>query len=179
MINKDKAECGLQENITFVSVNDKSIIPELRRRIKLGVDVDDLIETGKISAVYNKQNLIVDAGLSIIAQRLAGDGTYSLEINYGALGDGSASIIAGDTVMENELYRKLSSDSSFENKTAYVDFFFEKSDVAGTFTRFANFIDGTETKDTGIMWSEIPVNWTKTLNDGLFVSCRYRVYYKS
>lgn len=174
-----KQECGLQENITMVKVLDKSVLPELSKAIKNGSSLDNFISEGKISDVYERQNLIVNAGLAIVAQRLAGDDTYSLEINYGALGDGSGAIADSDTEMENEVYRKLASSSSYDGKTAYIDFFYEKADVAGTFTRFANFIDGEAGADTGIMWSHLPVNWTKTSNDGLFVSCRYIVYYKS
>lgn len=174
-----KQECGLQENITMVKVLDKSIVPELSKAIKNGLSLDSFVSEGKISDVYERQNLIVNAGLAIVAQRLAGDDTYSLEINYGALGDGSGAIADSDTEMENEVYRKLASSSSHDGKTAYIDFFYEKADVAGTFTRFANFIDGEAGVNTGIMWSHLPVDWTKTLNDGLFVSCRYIVYYKS
>ncbi len=174
-----KQECGLQENITMIKVLDESIVPELSQAVKNGESLEPFIEAGQISEVYEKQNLIVDAGLGIIAQRLAGDDTYSLEINYGALGDGSASIVASDEQMENEIYRKLASSASYDGKTAYIDFFYEKADTSGTFTRFATFIDGEAGADTGIMWTHLGVNWTKTTNDGLFVSCRYRVYYKS
>ena len=174
-----KQECGLQENITMVRVLDESIVPELSKALKNGESLEPFIEKGKISEVYEKQNLIVDVGLGVIAQRLVGDDTYSGEINYGALGTGSVEIVASDTQMEAEVYRKLASSSSYDGKTAYIDFFYEKADVAGTFTRFANFIDGTPTVNSGIMWSHLGVNWTKTLNDGLFVACRYRVYYKS
>lgn len=174
-----KQECGLQENITMVRVLDESIVPELSKALKNGESLEPFIEKGKISEVYEKQNLIVDIGLEVIARLLAGDNTYTGEINYGALGDGSTDVSASDTVMENELYRKLASSSSFDGKIAYVDFFYEKADVAGTFTRFANFIDGTASANSGMMWSHLGVNWTKTLNDGLFVACRYRVYYKA
>ena len=178
MIKKDKKEAGLQENIVMINVIDEKVIPELRKAIKNDESLDRFIKSGQIKEIYNKQNLIVDAGLEVVARLLAGDNTYSGEINYGALGDGSATVLVSDTVMENELYRKLASDSSYDGKIAYVDFFYEKADVAGTFTRFANFIDGTASADSGVMWSHLPVSWTKTLNDGLFVACRYRVYYK-
>ena len=174
-----KQECGLQENITMIKVLDESIVPELSQAVKKGESLESFIEAGQISDVYERQNLIVNAGLAIVAQRLAGDDTYSLEINYGALGDGTGAIADSDTEMENEVYRKLASSSSHDGKTAYIDFFYEKADVAGTFTRFANFIDGEAGADTGIMWSHLPVDCTKTLNDGLFVSCRDIVYYKS
>lgn len=174
-----KQECGLQENITMVKVLDKSVLPELSKAIKSGKSLETFIEKGQISEVYEKQNLIVDVGLGVIAQRLAGDDTYSGEINYGALGTGSTEIIASNTQLEAEVFRKLASSSSYDGKTAYIDFFYEKADVAGTFTRFANFIDGTASANSGIMWSHLGVNWTKTLNDGLFVACRYRVYYKA
>lgn len=174
-----KQECGLQENITMVRVLDESIVPELSKALRNGESLEPFIEKGKISEVYEKQNLIVDVGLGVIAQRLAGDDTYSGEINYGALGTGTAEIVASNTQLEAEVYRKLASSSSYDGKIAYIDFFFEKADVAGTFTRFANFIDGTPTVNSGVMWSHLGVNWTKTLNDGLFIACRYRVYYKS
>lgn len=165
----------LKQNITYVQIKDESVIPELRKRFQKGQSLKGL----NIGKVINKQNIITDVGLGVVMQRLAGDDTYSLEINYGALGTGSTAVSASDTQMEAEVYRKLASASSVDGKTAYVDFFYEKGDVDGTFTKFANFIDGTASADTGQIWSHITVDWTKTDNEGLFVACQYTISYKA
>ncbi len=179
MIETKKAEVGYKENILMAKINDDSIVPELRDCIKNNKPFTHLIQSGQITEVFEKQNLIVDAGLNVIARLLAGDTTYSGEIKFGALGTGSTAVNALDTQLENEVFRKAVSSSSFDGKIAYVDIFYEKADVAGTFTRFANFIDGSITFNSGIMWSHLPVNWIKTLNDGLFVACRYTASYKA
>ena len=165
----------LKQNITYIEIKDESVIPELRERIQKGQSLTGL----NIGKVINKSNLITDEGLNVIMRRLAGDTTYSLEINYGALGTGSTAVSASDTQLQTEVYRKLASSASYDGKTTYVDFFYEKADVDGTFTRFGNFIDGGAGANTGQLWSHIAVNWTKTDNEGLFVACRYTVSYKS
>lgn len=174
-----KSEMNLEENITMVKIVDPEIVPRIRKALRDNQDLTEFIESGQVKEVFSKKNMIVDAGLGVLARILSGNTAFTGKINFGALGDGVASVVASDTVMENEIYRKVNSDSSFEDKTAYVDFFYDKADIAGTFTRFGNFIDGTATKDSGVMWTHLPVAWTKTANDGLFVSCRYRLFYKA
>ncbi len=171
-MKKEKKQFELTENITMVEVKDENQVPEIRKSIREGRMPEGL-------KVFNKSNRIVDVGLGVIMRLLTGNSDISGEINYGALGTGTDPITAGDTELETEVYRKLKSDASFDGKVAYVDFFYEKADVAGTFTRFANFIDGEAGADTGEMWSHIGVDWTKTSNDGLFVSCKYTISYKS
>jgi len=173
-----KEQSQLKENITMVKVVDETIVNELSEAVKNNEPLDKFIERGQITEVFEKQNIIVDAGLNVLMKLLAGDTSNTGEINYGALGDGTVAPSASDTKMENEIYRKLASSSSYDGKVAYVDFFYEKADTSGTFTKFANFIDGLTGKDTGVMWSHIGVNWVKTLNDGLFVACRYTISYK-
>jgi len=172
-MKKEKKQFQLTENITMIEVKDESQVPALRKAIREGEELP------KDLKVFNKSNRIVDVGLAVIMQLLTGDTSDSGEINYGALGTGSTAITASDTELETEVYRKLKSDASFDGKVDYVDFFYEKADVSGTFTRFGNFIDGGAGADTGILWSHIVVDWTKTSNDGLFVSCKYTISYKS
>lgn len=155
--------------ITFASIQ-KDQIEGIRYKIKNDLPLDDYKQT-------TKHNIIVDVGLNVLMRLLAGETTYSGEINYGALGDGTGTPASGDTVMENEIYRKLASSASYDNKTAYVDFFYEKEDVDGSFTRFANFIDGGAGADSGQMFSHVVVDWTKTEHEGLFVACRYIISY--
>ena len=83
---------NLKENITIFklrNVNDNDI--ELLREGIRGKTflIADLLRQGKIIEVKKKSNLIANVGISVIAQRLTGDDTYSGEINYGALGTGT------------------------------------------------------------------------------------------
>lgn len=174
----EKSKVGAKENITMMKLAGditKEELATIRKALKEGDDktISLLKRTKRITHLEKLSNLIVDVGLNVLCRRLAGDTTYSGEINYGALGTGSTAISASDTQLENEVYRTLASDSAVDGRIAYVDFFYDKSDVSGTFTRFGNFIDGTASADSGILFSEKEVNWTKTLNDSLFIACKY------
>ena len=175
-MNYLKEKTDRQGIITLVNIRDVNILEELRHRIRKGLRIDNL---PGIDEALSLNNIIVDAGLTVEAMRKSGDKTYTGEINYGALGDGSTAVSASDTQMENEIYRSVKSDASYDGKTCFVDFFYDKSEVSGDFTRFANFIDGTSDPDTGQMWTHLAVNWSKTDDQGLFISCQYDISYKS
>lgn len=136
-----------------------------------------LTDKGVLIEYAEKQNIIVTSGRSALARLLSGDNTYSGEVNYGALGTGVGPVPAnGDTTLDTEVYRKLKASASFSSNEAYVDFFYAAADTDGTYTEFANFIDGTGTADTGQMFSYIATGgWVKSSAESLFVSCRYTI----
>lgn len=139
--------------------------------------LDQLLATGAVLGHSEGHNLITTRGRAVLAERLAGGTTYTGEINYGALGTGVSPVPANaSTQLVNEVYRKLASSQTFDNNIAYVDFFYEATEVSGTFTEFANFIDGLSGANTGRIWSFIATGgWTKSLTESLFVSCQYTI----
>jgi hypothetical protein len=169
---------NLKENITIFklrNVNDNDI--ELLREGIRGKTflIANLVKQGKIIEVKKKSNLIANVGISVIAQRLTGDDTYSLEINYGALGTGTTPPTATDTTLETETYRFAVSSSAYDGNTAYIDYFINKGDGTGDYTEFGNFIDGTASTDSGVLFSKVAVDWEKTASDSLFISCEYTI----
>ena len=104
---------------------------------------------------FTFHNVVVTAGRAVLARLLAGDTTYSGEINYCALGNYTATATGTDTALGNELYRKLVSSKTSDSNVAYISTFFTATEVDGTFEEVGHYIDGTATKDSGQLFSRI------------------------
>jgi hypothetical protein len=122
-------------------------------------------------------NLITTRGRAVLASLLAGDATYSGQINYGALGTSSTAVNNSDTQLGTEVFRKLyASHTTDGNNVTYVDFFYAATDTNGTYNEFANFIDATGTANSGRIFSHILTGgWTKTNLQSMFISCQYQI----
>lgn len=173
-----KTKMGLKENISAYSLKNvsKEDVEKLRKGVRGSSDlIKELVAEGKIIRIDKKENLIADVGVSVFAQRLAGEVTNSGVIEFGALGTGTTPPTASDTTLETEVFRKETSSSAYDGNTAYIDFFIDKADVDGTFTEFGNFIDGDTDPDTGILFSKVTVDWEKTDIESLFIACEYTI----
>lgn len=139
--------------------------------------LDELVRAGVVHAAHAQHNIVVTAGRSVIAQRLAGITNYTGTINYGALGTQNAPVPNNaNTQLGNEVYRKVASSLAASGNVAYVDFFYAAGDVNGTFTEFGNFIDGAAGANTGQLFSYIATGgWIKSAQQSLFVSCQYTI----
>jgi len=149
----------------YAKTNDQSIIDELKG-------------SGALLDHKSKHNIIATVGRNVLCRLLAGDTTYSGQINYGALGTAVAPVPAvGDIKLGTESYRKTYASHTTDGANiAYVDFFFATTDCNGTYTEFGNFIDGTASADSGKLFSRIATGgWTKTALQSLFVSCQYTI----
>lgn len=120
---------------------------------------------------FSVQNQVVLSGRSVFARLLVGDTTYSGEINYGALGTGSAAVSDSDTVLDTEVKRKGTATQIRTNDSVTVDFYYSKSDTNGTYEEFGTFIDGTSTVDTGQLYNRVLTGgWTKSALEAMTVS---------
>ena len=148
----------------YVRTKDSSILKQLA-------------EAGIIQQHLAAHNIVATVGRNVIARLLAGDVTYSGQINYGALGSSSTAVANADTQLGTEVYRKLySSHTTDGNNVAYVDFFYAASDTNGTYNEFGNFIDGTGSANTGRLFSHILTGgWVKSNVQSMFVSCQYTI----
>ena len=93
------------------------------------------------------RNLIVSGnsgyGRNIIARRLAGDNTYSLNVTHGEIGTGTAAPTTGDTALTSPTLRTSSPVTSVANNVVALQFFFADALLAnGTYYEFGSFIDG-------------------------------------
>lgn len=116
---------------------------------------------GQISEV---NNICPTVGRNVLARLLAGDTTYTGEINYGALGSGSSAFNNASTQLNTEVYRKVNSDASFDDNIGYIDWFIASGDVAdATYNEFGAFIDGTGSANSGQAFSLVLTGgWVKS-----------------
>lgn len=161
----------------FVTEKSKTI-SKLRKYVKTQQTaiLEALLASGEVISVCNATNLIPTVGRNVLARLLAGDTTYTGEIDYGALGNGVApSFTNASTILSNEVYRKQASSQSFDDNIAYIDWFIASGDVADqTFTEFAAFIDGTGAADSGQAWSLLATGgWIKS--GSMFISAKYTI----
>ena len=130
---------------------------------------------GKIKRVIKKHNLVVAVGRAIIAQRLAGDNTSSLNIDFGELGSGSTPPDNGDTSLETPTFRKVTASGTDAANQAFLSFFFTAGEAIGTHAEFGTFVDGTITIGTGILFSRVAVNIIKSATETLTIDVTYTV----
>ncbi|PKM88303.1 hypothetical protein CVU83_01900 [Candidatus Falkowbacteria bacterium HGW-Falkowbacteria-2] len=162
---------GVQENGPEVKAIRKYI------KSKDYSEIESYIESGRIIEMTEEHNIIVDTGLEEQAKSQSGERATSPSINYGILcvspspTPGATSVIGDIT----EGFRKLASSRSHDKNVSYIDFFFAAADCSGTYTRFANVIDGTASANSGILFSYIAnsPSWVKTTAQSLFISCEY------
>jgi hypothetical protein len=126
---------------------------------------------------FEKHNIVVTRGRSVLAELLSGGTTYTGEINYGALGTAvSPTPTNSSTQLGTEVFRKFVASQTFEDNVCYIDFFFTAGDCNGTYTEWGNFIDGGAGANSGRLFSYIATGgWTKTNAESLFVSCQYEI----
>lgn len=126
---------------------------------------------GKVLWKDVKHNVVCFVGIESVFQQLADEIVTPPVISHAALGTGTTAPAAGDTTLETETFRNTSPITTAESNVLYADAVFEQAEVSGTFREFGFFINGTGDPDTGILWNHVAVNWTKSLEDTLFVRC--------
>ena len=110
--------------------------------------------TKKLLKTIVQKNMIMQAsnvGRDLIIQRLRSVNTYSLNINYGAIGTGSTAVALTDTQLTTETARTTVADSqSSGNNEAILQFFFADATLSNTtYREFGTFVDGTGTANSG------------------------------
>lgn len=135
--------------------------------------IDALKSVGIIQEVKDAGNIIPTTGRNVLARLLAGDTTYSGEIDWGAIGDGSPTFTNSSTQLDNEIYRTQADSQVFDNNIVYIDWFIAAGDVAdGTYTEFMASIDGSAAADSGQAWSLLETGgWVKS--GSMFISAKY------
>lgn len=136
--------------------------------------IRDLQAQKIITKVVRQTNIVPTVGRNVLARRLAGDTTYTGEINYIALGSGSTAFTNGSTQLNTETFRKIVSDAAFDNNIAYADVFIASGDVAdGTFNEGGAFIDGTGSANTGRAFSLVVQSFVKS--GSMFISLKITI----
>jgi len=115
------------------------------------------------------ENITTTVGRAVLAQRLAAITTYTGVVNYCALGSNNTGAVVGDTKLNTEVYRKALSTGAASSNIAYLETFFTKTEVTGTFEEYGFFIDGTGAADSGQLFNRFVGSTTKSGTESLNV----------
>lgn len=132
-------------------------------------------KTDKIKRVIKLTNLVVTVGRAVIAERIAGTNTNSLNVDFGELGTGTTAPVNGDTALETPIFRKAISSFTSSSNQAFLSFFYTAGEVSGTLREFGTFIDGTITIGTGVLLSRVGVNIIKSASETLTIDVTYTI----
>jgi hypothetical protein len=125
-------------------------------------------KTGEIKRTYKYKNIIPTSGRSAIINRLCNvSPTYTLLANYVALGSGTNTPANTDTTLQTEVYRNLVASRDEDNNIGYITGFFSATETDGTYREAGLFIDGTASADTGLLFSRVAINITKSATESL------------
>lgn len=126
-------------------------------RVRIITTKADTKEILRVSKWY--KNLIVsgdNTGRNLIAQRLAGVNTYSLNITHADIGTGTTSPSNSDTQLATPVARAPVSSQAISNNVVTLRFFFANALLPnGTYTEFGTFIDGSGTVSTGKLFNRL------------------------
>lgn len=123
-------------------------------------------KTGEVVDYFEHHNLITDAGKAAVAARLVGDTAVANrgEVTFGAVGLDDTTPAPGNTIMGNELFRKLLTLRSFAANVATFQVFFNTSEANGLLKEFALFgEDATAAADSGTMFNHVNIDKVKTV----------------
>jgi hypothetical protein len=163
-----------------------SLAPWVKRGSKIVSDIREAVRTqnkariealkaaGIILGVREAHNIIPTVGRTVWARRLAGDTTYTGEVDWGALGNAvGPTFTNASTQLGSEAYRAQADSQAYDDNIAYIDWFIAAGDVAdGTYTEFGAFIDGSASANSGQAWSLLATGgWAKS--GSLFISAKY------
>lgn len=105
------------------------------------------------------RNLIVsgtNTGRNLIAQRLGGTNTYTLNATHADIGTGTNAPANSDTQLQTPSVRAAKTSQVISGNVVTLQFFF--SDAAlpnGTYREFGTFIDGTGTLSSGQLFNRV------------------------
>ena len=125
-----------------------------QERLKGHVKITVKNANGEVVRVFEKDNLIVDAGRNLLRDFLKGDAVSGL--TRLALGTGTTDASNGDTQLENETYRQAFSDVAVENGLLRLTTFITSTATSGDFTEFGLFGNGADdTANSGTLFSRV------------------------
>lgn len=127
-------------------------------------------ETETIKCVYTYKNLIPTVGRQAIVQHLTvGSPGYALFINFTALGSNVAAPVNGNIQLGTEVFRKATASATFAQNQAFVTAFYTATEAVGTHREAGLFINGSASPNTGILFSHVNINITKTATETLTI----------
>lgn len=113
--------------------------------------------------VLEYDNIIPTVGRTLIANNLT-DATpdNSMLLNKAAVGTGTNTPVNGDVQLQTETYRNDLASKTNSSNIAYATAFFTATEVTGTFREAGIFANATATANSGVLFSRVAINITKT-----------------
>lgn len=115
------------------------------------------------------ENITVTVGRTVIAQRLSGTNTYTLNVSHTALGSSNAAPAVGNTQLGTEVYRKALSSGTNSTTTALIETFYTATETNGTYEEYGMFVDGTGAANSGQLFNRFTTSVTKSVTETLNV----------
>lgn len=129
---------------------------------------------GKIKHESRKKNLVVTAGLTLLANRISDASPDSgCLVNYIAVGTDATAPDASDTTLGTENARKTVLSRTNSGAVAAISTTFGAGEVpTSTIRELGLFIDGTGTVDSGTLLAHVNDNFAVTALDSVFIDWR-------
>lgn len=134
------------------------------------------VRTGKI-VHSSKHNVVVQGFFTgvfkFLDQAVSSPSVDDLNVTHIAVGDGTASAMRSDTLLDNEVFRKVTATKSFTTTTFTCKMALgptEGNPSGGFIKEVAVFAKATDTVDTGTMISRANVNVAKNNNIKLTIT---------
>ena len=120
------------------------------------------INTGEVQ-VFEYDNIIPVSGRTLIANNLTSvSPTNAIRLNKSALGTGTNAPANSDTQLQTETYRNDLASRTNAANIAYATAFFNATETTGTYREAGIFSDGTGAANSGVLFSRVAINITKT-----------------
>jgi len=129
---------------------------------------------GRVKSEQRVGNLVVDAGLSLLANRIASASPSSgCLINYVGVGTGTDAPASNDTSLQTETARHQVTSRANSATISSVSVTFDAGVVpTSTLKEVGLFIDATGVADSGILFSRTAIDLVVTALDSVFVDWR-------
>jgi hypothetical protein len=125
------------------------------------------IHTGE-EQVFEYDNIIPIVGRTLIANNLtAAVPDNNIRLNKAAVGTGTNAPANSDTQLQTETHRNDLASRTNAANIAYASAFFNATEVTGTLREAGIFANGTDTINTGVLFSRVAINITKSITQTL------------
>ncbi len=152
--------------------NQQNVVSRARPRGVVHIEVRD--QFGHLKYVAHHSNVVVDAGLALIAERW-GSATPSSEslINYIAVGTNATAPATTDVKLGTENARKQVLSRAYSGTTTAISTTFGAGEVpVSTIRELGLYIDGTGAADSGTLLAHVADNFAVGALDSVFVDWR-------
>lgn len=126
--------------------------------------------SNKVTKVKIYENLVPTVARTMIANNLSSTSpTDVMRINYSALGTGTTAPVNADTQLEVETFRKLIASQTNALNVAYFTAFYTAIECNGTYREAGLFANASATINSGILFSRVAINITKSITETLTI----------